>query len=136
VKTALVTLFQAALPNSQVIYGPRDNASVISGRVVVVGSDDTEFDVQPDSLGMSTSEEYILPCVLSVSLPGSDQNEADTQAFDDYAACRDAVSADPSLAGAGVFAYPLGVNRHHPVADSNGRSAAVFFGIQVHSQNT
>ena len=97
VKTALVSLWRDVLPRSDVIYGPLGNASSTSNRILVVGEGDTEYVVESDSLGYSTAEQYVLPCVISVDLASSDQQTADRQAFDDYTAARDALLADPSM---------------------------------------
>lgn len=140
VKAALVSVLTAALPNSQVIYGPVTAVTTTSGRILTVrGAIGTR---ELDSLSLlTTAEQYVLELVVSVDVQaGSSQQDATELALADYAAAELAIREHPTAPtlglGDGIKVLPTGEFELSEQADSNGRHAAVRFGVQVYAQNT
>jgi hypothetical protein len=132
VKAALVTVLTAALPNSQVIYGPIESVSTAKSRVLSVGGAVGTREVT--NLGLtSATERYTVELLASVALSGYQQQTADEAALADYEAACDAITAaGPDLGiGNGSSITPEGEFELTEVATENGRAAQVRFAVSV-----
>ena len=137
VKAALVSVLAAALPASQVIYGPVTAVTTTTARVLTVGRAQGRRDL--DSLSLSTAaEQYTVDLQVSVDIPGgSTQQTADEQALADYAAAEAAVRGNPTLGLSGTIqVLPTGAFELLEQADPEGRHAAVRFSVAVYAQTT
>jgi hypothetical protein len=143
VKAALVTLLTAALPNTQVIYGPGTAVTTTTGRILTVGKV-TNGLRDLDSMAIGTTEErYTVALAFSVDLPGAGTlATAVTQVFADYTAAELAIreyagGPDLGLAAQGVLqALMFGGWNLDEQADSNGSHAAIDSSVAVIAQNT
>jgi hypothetical protein len=143
VLAALTTLAGATLSGWQAINGPVGSITSTEDRLIAVGAEEVVGDRQFNSMtGQTTSERYVVPVVLSVSLPGTDQQAADAIVLAAYDLFERAVrefpgGSDLSLSASGVQqALPTGEFRLNRQADENGRHAAVRFTVAVIAQNT
>jgi hypothetical protein len=141
VKAALVSILSAALPDTQVIYGPSTAVTTTSSRILTVGR--VTGRRESDSIGLATTrEEYTVELVASVDLASTSQQSADELVLADYAAAELAIREYPAgptlgLEAAGVLqAVPFGEFELSELADGDGRHAAVRFGVDVIAQNT
>jgi hypothetical protein len=126
---ALVALGQTTLSGFQVVEGPPDSVSTLGAKVLIVG--DGEI-VSLNPLAVETaSETYEMPLVISVSLPGADMRAPISAALDAYALMESAIRG---LSVQGVLRVVPGDWRMQTASDSNGRSAAVKFGVRVYAQ--
>jgi hypothetical protein len=139
VKAALVTVLAAALPNTQVIYGPSGAVTVTEDRLLTVGKVTGSREL--DSMSLDTAaERYTVELVASVDLAGTSQQAADEMVLADYAAAEQAIReypTGPNLGlGAGVQVLPTGDFELAEQADADGRHAAVRFVVNVYAQTT
>lgn len=133
VKDSLVELLTAALPYTQVIHGPAD-VTTLKQRALVVGGESTPVGLRVTSLdGSSSDVTYTLTITASVSLPGTDESQAEDLATADFAAAVDAIRADPSLGVEGVDATVSGAGELLESSSAAGRSAAVRFPVVVYT---
>lgn len=140
---ALVALGEATLDGGEwsIVDGPVGTVTTIKDRVFAIA--DTEI-VSPtgyDSLGgYGMAERYMVPLVLSVSLPGADTLAlARAEAFAAHEDIRDALlgGTDRSLglSAEGVLdVVPTAERRVQQFASENGRSVAVRWGVDVYAQ--
>jgi hypothetical protein len=139
VKAALVSVLAAALPSTQVIYGPVTAVTTTGSRVLTVGR--AVGRREQDALGTTTaSEQYTVELTNSVDIAGTSQQAADEQALADYVAARAAVDADStlgitSLATVQVLATGADFELLE-LADDDGRHAAVRWSVSVYAQTT
>lgn len=131
VKTALQTALAAALPASQVIYGPVASVSALASRVVEVGSDDTPGTLHVDFNGKVSRREYQLKVTVSVSLATSDMKTAEDQAEADHAVALATISANKKLGFSDVSCRTDGTFVMKLTANKDGRAAAVEFPVMV-----
>lgn len=141
VLSALTAIAGAALPGWQTINGTEASVTTLGPLVVVVGGDEVTGRRDLDSMSLdTTSETFVVPVTVSASLPGADQNAADTQALDAYDVLERAVRehvAGPDLGVGGVLqAIPTGDFSLRRLSDDNGRHAVVRFSVLVTAQNT
>lgn len=137
VKAALVTVLTAALPATQVIYGPVTAVTTTTDRVLTVGK--VIGRREADSMSMSSaSEQYTVELVNSVDTAGTAQQAADELVLADYAAGMAAVMADLTLGitGFAVSVTPFADFELAEQADDNGRHAAVRWAVSVYAQTT
>lgn len=139
VKAALVSVLAGALPDTQVIYGPKEAVTTTGPRILTVGR--VVGSRELDSMSLDTSSEsYTVDLVASVSLAGTSQQAADDLALADYAAAEVAVReypGGPTLGlGDGIRVLPTGEFELAELADENGRHAAVRFSVRVYAQTT
>jgi hypothetical protein len=138
---ALVSLGEATLDGDewQTIDGPANTVTTIKDRVFAVAAEEIVSPTDYDSLGGSQSERYMVPLIISVSLPGPDTlaaaRVAALAAHDDL---REAiVNADPRNLGLGsegvVDVYPTPERRVQQFANENGRSVAIRWGVDVYA---
>jgi hypothetical protein len=132
VKAALVTVLTAALPASQVIYGPIESVSITTPRVLSVEGAVGTRDMSNLAL-TSATENYTITLMVSVMLPGYQQQTADEQALADYEAACDAITAAGADLGLGNGANicPEGQFELSEFATANGRAAQVRFSVSV-----
>ena len=79
VLSALTEIAGAALPGWQTINGTEASVTTLGPLVVVVGGDEVTGRRDLDSMSLdTTSETFVVPVTVSASLPGADQNAADT----------------------------------------------------------
>jgi hypothetical protein len=96
VKAALVSILAAALPDTQVIYGPVDRGDyhIQRGCLTVRGVTGRR---ESDSIGLATTrEEYTVELVASVDLASTSQQSADELVLADYAAAELAIREYPA----------------------------------------
>lgn len=130
-KDALVTLLDAALPDTQVLTGPAD-VTTLTSRVLEVGSESTPVQFDPSNLtGTSVTATYTLTLTASVSLAGTSLSAAEDLALADFAAAVAAIQSGPSLGLWNVNASVVGSGELVESAGANGRSAAVRFPVDV-----
>jgi hypothetical protein len=139
VKAALVTVLTAALPNTQVIYGPLASVTTTTGRTLTVGAVAGRRDL--DSMSLDTAvEQYTVELNCYADLPGYDQQLADEQALADYATAEQAIreyAAGPTLGVSGVVhILPLGDFALDEIADDTGRHARVRWSVSVYAQTS
>lgn len=136
VKAALVTVLQAALPATQVIYGPLSAVTTTGPRVLTVGR--VVGTRSADALDMGTAaESYTVELVCSADLTGTNQQSADEAVLADYVAGEHAIRADITLGLPGtVSVVPFGEIELVEQADENGRHAAVRWSVSVYAQTT
>jgi hypothetical protein len=136
VKAALVALFTAALPDAQVIYGPRGTVTFTEPNVVTVGN--VTGTVGSASMNLREAEDYVIEVTVSATLAGPDTQRAATEAADAlWVAAKAVLRAPPggSLGVAGVTsAQPVGEFGLTEISDSNGRNATIQFGVHVLAQ--
>jgi hypothetical protein len=137
VKAQLVSVLTAALPSTQIIYGPP--VPPLPPRVLAVGKAIGTREL--DSLSLeTTAEQYTVELIASVSLSGADQQAADELVLADYAAAELAIREHPSGPSLGlsgtVHVLPTGEFELSEQADDNGRHAAVRFSVSVYAQNS
>ena len=142
VLAALATLGTATLPTFQVVSGSDASAALLTGRVLAVADQPVTGTSALDSMDVGTrTEQYVVPLVVAVSLPGADtQSAAITAAMDAYAAMESAIReypGGPNLGlGEGVNAMPVGGFEMRPTATEQGRRPAVRFSVAVFAQTT
>jgi len=140
VKATLQSVLAAAVPDAQVIYGPRSGVTITTDLVMAIGRV-TGTSVL-DSMSVATREErYVVEVDVSASLRAVDQRDADDKALTAYAAAESAIRTFPGsalgLEAAGVMsALPTGEFQLAELADEDGRHAAVRFGVAVYAQTT
>lgn len=138
--TGLLTLFAAAAPAAQIIDGPIEGVSIVEPEVVVVGGEDIVGTSEFDSMSATTTtEQYDVPIIASVSLAGNSMSAARNAAIVFYETLKAAVIADPTLAtglGASFQAWPTGDWSVQQRADENGRNAAYRWNVHVMATNT
>lgn len=130
VKTALKVLLAAALPNTQVVYGPASSVTTLGQRVLEVGVVTGTLDVTGMDLRSGT-EQYSVMLTASTSIPGTDQTEADDAALADFQAAVTAIRSDPTLGINNLAASVSGTFEMPESAVASGRSAAVRFPVTV-----
>jgi hypothetical protein len=131
VKSRLVTILTAALPNSQVVTGPVD-VTTLKPRAVEVGGASTPLQFDLTSLdGRSGTELYTLTLTFSVSLSGTDLTPAEDLAIADFVAAVVAIRADPSLGIANLNATCMGAGELIESATPTARSAAVRAPVEI-----
>lgn len=138
VKSALIPILAAALPAtatlpaSQVIYGPIESVATAKPRVISIGGAVGTRDMSDLALTTAT-ERYTIALLVSVSLPGYQQQLADEVALADYEAACDAITAaGPDLGlGNGASICPDGQFELTETSTENGRAAQVLFGVSV-----
>jgi hypothetical protein len=135
---ALVALFTTAVPTAQVVDGPPDAASLTGQQVVAVGDQEITGTSEFDSMALvTTTENYIVPITVSVSLPGNSMSAARNAAILLYETLKAAILVDPSLGfGPSFQASPTGEWSLPQQADENGRHAAFRWGVHVIATNT
>jgi hypothetical protein len=136
-KAALVTILTAALPATQVIYGPGSSVTVTTPRILVVGS------AQPDSPsvtgvvtpttvdGLHGTEVYDITVEESVTIIGTFSQGAESDALADVATAIATVQANPALAGAGTHASVDGGFDLSEADNELGRAVVVRFSVHV-----
>lgn len=130
-QAALVAIFAAALPDSQVVPGPVD-VTTLRSRVVEVGGESTPIEFEVTSMdGTSGTEKYTLVVTISVSLSGTELATAQALAVDDFRACVTAVWANPNLGVDGLSAMVSGNGELLKSPGAQGRSAAVRFPVEI-----
>lgn len=138
--TALVAVFGTATPTAQIIDGPIQGVAIIEREVVVVGGEDIIGTSEFDSMSATTTtEEFDVPIIASVSIPGNSMSAARNAAIQFYETLKAAVIADPTLGtglGASFQAWPTGDWSVQPRADENGRHAAYRWSVHVMATNT
>lgn len=140
---ALISLWQAqaALSGVAVTDGPPEPAVFDRGEFIWVG--DIEFNVRPHSIdrtNMPQLEEYVQRVIISVvHATRAGQAAANARAWALYAACADALRANPQLTGylAGdgliISALPAegGNFSKRTSEDATTREAAIEWGVRV-----
>ena len=131
VKAALVTILQAALPDSQVVPGPID-VTTLGPRVLEVGGASTPllFDVT-DMAGLSGTETYALILTVSVSSPATALAVPEDTACGDFIAAVAAIRANPSLGLTALNATCTGEGELVDSSTSSARAAAVRFPVEI-----
>jgi hypothetical protein len=136
-KAALVTILTAALPATQVIYGPGSSVTVTTPRILVVGA------AQPDSQwvtgvitpttvdGLHGTEVYDITVEESVTIIGTFSQAAESDALTDVATAIATVQANPALAGAGTRAAVDGGFELSEADNELGRAVVVRFSVHV-----
>lgn len=131
VKDALVSLLDAALPDTQVLSGPVD-VTTLGSRVLEVGSESTPIQFDPTNLtGTSIAATYTLTLTASVKLAGTSLSAAEDLALADFDAAVAAIQADETLSLLNVAASVVGSGELVESAGASGRSAAVRFPVVV-----
>jgi hypothetical protein len=131
VKAALLTLFTAALPDAQVIYGPRGNAEFTKPSIVEVGG--ARGTIGTPSLGLREDADYVIEVTISVTIPSGTQQAA-TEAADVLWAAAKATLRNPpggSLHMPGVSVQPIGEFELTETPSPDGPNAAIRFGVHV-----
>lgn len=135
VKARLVTVLAAALPSTQVEYGPISKTT-LPPRVLEVGGESTPLTVAVSDLaGSSGTETYILTLTASVSLSGVDLALAETQAVADFRAAVAAIQADGTLGLDNVSATVSGSGELNGISGAWGRAVAVRFPVEIFTAN-
>lgn len=141
VKDQLVKLLGAALPDSQVIYGPATSVSIVGDRILTVGN--IEGDDALDSMtGETESERYIVELIISVDLSAShDQQTCTEMAVADFYAAKRALREYPGgfdlgLGPGDIQVVPTTRFQLQEQADREGRHCMIKFGASVLAQNT
>jgi hypothetical protein len=138
--TALVSLFSTVAPAAQIIDGPIEGVTIVEQQVVVVGDGEIPGIAEFDSMSTTTTtEDYIIPVVASVSIPGYNMQAAREARTALYETLKSAVLSNPSLGtglGGSLQGFPTGEFRFQQLPTENGRNAAVRFGIKVMATNT
>lgn len=134
VKAALVSVLAAALPSTQIIYGPSNSVTTKGPWVATVGR--AVGTRSPDAMDFaSAKEEYTVELMCSVSLAGTSPQAADGLALANYASAEAAIRADTTLGLPGtVQVTGFGQFELMEQADSDGRHAAVRWSVQVYAQ--
>lgn len=132
VKARLVEVLTAALPDTQVVYGPLSAVTTLKPRALSVGRAAGTREITSLSL-TSAQERYTIDLLVSVALSGTSQQSADELALADYASAVDAiVVAHPDLGlGAGYTIVARSEFELVEVADDQGRAAQVWFAVAV-----
>jgi hypothetical protein len=141
---ALVTHCDTVLADTQVIDGPADTTTTLSGRVLTVGARIIDATREQDSMTLAAlAEIYTVEMVHSVTLVGADTlDDAVTQALADYAAVEESIrkfAAGPDLGldASGVLqVFPAAGFEVEKFAIPEGRSASVRWGVRVYAQVT
>ena len=126
---ALVALGQATLSGFQVVEGPADSVSTLGAKVLIVG--DGEIVSLPPLEVETASEAYEMPLTISVSLPGTDMRAPISAALAAYALMESAIRGSSVQ---GVLRLLPGDWRVQTASDSDGRHAAVKFGVRAYAQ--
>lgn len=139
--TALVAVFTTAAPPpaTLVVDGPPEAASLTGQQVVAVGAEITGTSEFDSMAPVATTEDYIVPVTVSVSLPGNSMSVARNAAIALYETLKAAVIANPTLGLASdgsFYAVPTGTWSLPQQADENGRHAAFRWGVHVIATNT
>lgn len=130
-KTALKALLVAALPSSQVIYGPASSVTTLGSRVVEVGGPETQVRYETDFNGNPTLRTYVLPVTISVSQPGTDISTVEDLAEADAETAVTTIANNRSLGLSNLRAKVDGNYVLMLKADETGRSAAVRFDVTI-----
>lgn len=142
VLTALTELAKATLgADWQVINGPVRSITVTKERMLLIGDEPVSGRRDLDSMSLlTTAEQYTVPLVANVDLPGTDQGAADAAALAAYEAIEAAVRTHPDGPNLGlgdsIQALPTGEFSLQRQADDDGRHAAVRFSIFIFAQTT
>lgn len=135
VKAALVSLFTAALPTAQVIYGPRGNVTITEDSVVEVGGVVGEVDAA--SMNLREHEDYVIEVTVSASISSGTQQAATEAADALWVAVKATIRNPPggSLSVSGVSSVqPIGEFEFTETPSSNDRNTAIRFGVRVQAQ--
>jgi hypothetical protein len=131
VKAALVTILTAALPNTQVVYGPGTSVTLLKQRFLIVGESVTG-QLTPTAMNNSTgTEQYTVDMLAVVSIPGTNAALADTQVLADFAAAIAAIQADSHLGGLNLNASVDGTFEMVPIDNEAGRACSIRFPVSV-----
>jgi hypothetical protein len=136
VKAALRSLFIAALPGVQVIYGPRGNVTITEDSIVEVGG--AVGTVAAASLNLREAEEYIVEVTVSVTISSGTQQAATETADALWAAAKAVIRNPPagSLSVAGVTSVqPVGEFELTETPNPDGPNTAIRFGVHVLAQS-
>jgi hypothetical protein len=137
---ALVAVAGVAAPSAQIIDGPIEGVTVTQDGVIVVGDTEIIGTAEFDSMSSTTTtENYVVPMVASVSLQDTSMSAARNAAVVLYETVKAAIVADPTLGlglGASFHGFPTGEWSVQQRAEGNGRNAAVRFGVAVMATNT
>lgn len=140
IKARICEVLQAALPHTQVIYGPASaDTGDLKDRILTVG--DIERGISElDNIETSTEiERYVIKCVVSVDVVGSDQRVATEAADDDWTTAKRAIreygdGAHDLGLGETVQVFPTTEFDLNEKADRDGRHAMIKFGLSVVAQ--
>jgi hypothetical protein len=132
VVAALVTLAEATFDSDdwQVIDGPANTVTTVKQQVIAIGH-------EPIVTTRSLTDQYTVPCLVSVALPGPDSlPTARTAAIGAYESLRAAIRAQEDLNTAGAIRVQV-ADEHElqQFADEQVRSAAIRFGVFVMAQS-
>jgi len=139
---ALQALGIATLTSAQTIQGPTTSVTTTTGRIFVIAGEPIVISRDFDSMAVGTTQEdYLVPLVWSVDMPGTDMGAAIDAVTADYTAMELAIREYPGmdlgLSASGVLSAKLfGDAQLQPFAGDFGRSAAVRAALRVQAQNT
>ena len=127
VKALLVGTWSAALPGTQVVYGPLSTAGTLGPKALSVGDVAGRLDVS-DLAQQSSTEAYTVNCLISVALAGNNQQTADDACIAIFDAAVDAVRGitldNVSVTVSGDFELT-------ETANASGRAAELTFPVAV-----
>ena len=142
VKDQLVKLLAQSMPQTQVIYGPATAVASPDDRILTVGNIEGDGGLLDSFTGGTEQERYMIELIISVDLPGNDQQACTELAVADYYVAKRVIREYQTGFDLGIA--PLGDIQILPTsrftlqeqADKDGRHCMIKFGAAVTAQIT